>query len=844
LIVSQSGSSRTRPWVLALLVITVLGTARIAGVINNESIVPLLFVVGPLTGVVVMPWRSAIALAAIALVAFSFNTYLNPDLSVGQTLVWIGPAFVLIVVLALIRRRFAPWSGADLETGRVTIADREPFDVAQTQDVGVLLADAADRLSRAASAAYCMLFVLESGELRWVATGGPKAPPRGAPRDTAGFISVARLHELRAPTVLRASDPGVDSGAVRAAGLSRFVAVPLRAGRGVVGLACLDRPGLRLPLTLRRARLLAQAGALAALAVEGTHVSSRQTELAAQLRERSVATEALLHLGNDLRAGYELDDVLRRVCQAVVQSLGFAEAGLYLHDEQDDAMVVMVSLGGEPKADAALVRRRIPMRVFSGFLRDEFRIGNSYYRSMLRSPTTAEEDESLPYTDLGERNPDEWQSGDCLYVPLLTRDSRLMGVIDVYDPADRRPPKPETIRTLELFANQAAVAIDNAIQYEQLQAQGNRLERQLSSQRNLLKVNESMLATLEQGAVFDVIADQLKLLLDFDDMSIDKVDWETGTIHSIFARDEWENEVRAFERKIGEGLCGWVAAHGEALLLNEAENDPRGALVPGTPVEPQASIILPLKIRNEVIAVLSIDRLGGRVFLEEDFTIAKLFAGQAAVAIQNAELYEQIQQRAIKDSLTGLYNHGDFQETLAREVTRSARYEEAFSLIMLDLDHFKTVNDRFGHPEGDRVLRRVADAIRECSREADYAARYGGEEFVVILPRTSSEDAHTLADRIRIEINKIAVEQRRRFHVAASAGVADFPACGHDAKSLIAAADQALLWVKRHGRNRVAYFGALLDAGDLVPADDGAPKASAGRSASTDGAPQEPAGRA
>jgi GAF domain-containing protein len=267
------------------------------------------------------------------------------------------------------------------------------------------------------------------------------------------------------------------------------------------------------------------------------------------------------------------------------------------------------------------------------------------------------------------------------------------------------------------------VAIDNAIQYEQLQAQGNRLERQLSSQRNLLKVNESMLATLEQGAVFDVIADQLKLLLDFDDMSIDKVDWETGTIHSIFARDEWENEVRAFERRIGEGLCGWVAAHGEALLLNEAENDPRGALVPGTPVEPQASIILPLKIRNEVIAVLSIDRLGGRVFLEEDFTIAKLFAGQAAVAIQNAELYEQIQQRAMKDSLTGLYNHGDFQETLAREVTRSARYEEAFSLVMLDLDHFKGVNDRFGHPEGDRVLRRVADAIRECSREADYAAR-------------------------------------------------------------------------------------------------------------------------
>jgi diguanylate cyclase (GGDEF)-like protein len=802
--------------VLALLVATILVAARISDTLSEDSLIPLLFVLGPLAGVVMVPWRSAIALATITLAAFSFTIYRNPHLSVAHTLVWMGPVFVVIIALALIRRRYAPWSGSDLETGRVTIANQAPPDGVQAYDVGVLLADVADQLSRAASAKRCTLFVLDGDDLRWVATGGPKAPPRGAAHEAAAFATVARVRELREPTILSSSDDGVDAAALRAAGVSRFVALPLRGGRGVVGLACLEQHALSVPLMPGQARKLVRVGALAALAIEGTRVSNRQTELAGQLRDRSVTTEALLHLGNDLRATNEVGDVLRRVCQAVVESLGYRESALYLYDEQDDAMVVFVSIGGAPVADGAFPNRRIPMRVFSGFMRDEFRIGNSYFRSMLRSPTTPEEDEFVPFTKLDERAPDEWQSGDCLFVPLLTRDSRLMGVIDAYDPADRRPPTPEAIRTLELFANQASVAIDNALQYEKLQAQGKRLERQIGSQRNLLKVNESMLATLDQNAVFDVIADQLKLLLDFDDMSIDRVDWESGKLTSIFARDEWEPEVRAFERKIGEGLCGWVAEHGEALLLNEAEKDPRGVLVPGTPVEPQASIILPLEVQNRVIGVLSIDRSGSRVFLEEDFQTAKLFAGQAAVAIQNAKLYKEIQERAIRDSLTGLFNHGDFQETLAREVTRSARYEEPFSLIMLDLDHFKTVNDRFGHPTGDKVLRHVADAIREVSRDADYAARYGGEEFVVLLPRTSSEDACHLAERIRVEINKIVVEQRRRFRVAASAGVADFPACGQDARSLVAAADRSLLWVKRHGRNRVAYFGALRDTGELA----------------------------
>ena len=125
---------------------------------------------------------------------------------------------------------------------------------------------------------------------------------------------------------------------------------------------------------------------------------------------------------------------------------------------------------------------------------------------------------------------------------------------------------------------------------------------------------------------------------------------------------------------------------------------------------------------------------------------------------------------------------------------------------MMDLDHFKRVNDRFGHPRGDHVLRRVAAILGATTREADYAARYGGEEFAVLLPQTSPADARLLAERIRAQVRDIVVEPGDAFRVSASIGVADFPACGLDAKTILGAADTALLWAKRRGRNCVLYY--------------------------------------
>ncbi len=183
---------------------------------------------------------------------------------------------------------------------------------------------------------------------------------------------------------------------------------------------------------------------------------------------------------------------------------------------------------------------------------------------------------------------------------------------------------------------------------------------------------------------------------------------------------------------------------------------------------------------------------------------------------QYAELEEhhkKAKEMANTDGLTGLKNHGHFQRYLHHEIDRARRYERPLSLIMIDLDFFKQVNDNFGHQKGDTVLKNVGRILMEECRDVDYVARYGGEEFVVIMPEITAANAMKAADRLRARIESLYMEVNLPEHqTGASLGVADFPVCATDNTSLIAAADGALLFAKRQGRNRVAYFRDLSDA--------------------------------
>ena len=193
----------------------------------------------------------------------------------------------------------------------------------------------------------------------------------------------------------------------------------------------------------------------------------------------------------------------------------------------------------------------------------------------------------------------------------------------------------------------------------------------------------------------------------------------------------------------------------------------------------------------------------GRPFNAEELDLLRLLAAQTTLALENVELHYQVRRQAVTDELTGLGNYASFQELLTSEIEQVKRYGESLGLIMLDLDDFKSVNDSFGHQQGDAVLKAVARALRENCRDADAPVRYGGDELAVILPHTPLEGASVIAERVRSAIERLEIPRldgEGSLRVTASIGVS--AATGGDKDELITEADQALYSAKRGGKNR------------------------------------------
>ena len=229
----------------------------------------------------------------------------------------------------------------------------------------------------------------------------------------------------------------------------------------------------------------------------------------------------------------------------------------------------------------------------------------------------------------------------------------------------------------------------------------------------------------------------------------------------------------------------------------DPEADPRlAALLPFA----RNIAIFPMSAEGKPVGVLAVEHPGRTGKIERRVVeMVTQFAAHAALALENASLYQLVQKQAETDALTGIPNRRTFESTLEREMSRAARSGEQVTLAMFDIDHFKNLNDTYGHQTGDDVLKKVAQALALTCRDFDTPARYGGEEFVVVLPACSSKESLAVAERLRQAISQIEAVTP----VTASAGVATFPTHATDMPSLIKAADEALYESKRGGRDRV-----------------------------------------
>jgi diguanylate cyclase (GGDEF)-like protein len=190
-----------------------------------------------------------------------------------------------------------------------------------------------------------------------------------------------------------------------------------------------------------------------------------------------------------------------------------------------------------------------------------------------------------------------------------------------------------------------------------------------------------------------------------------------------------------------------------------------------------------------------------RVWQENELLLLRTVADQVTIAVSHARLFAQSQQQALTDGLTGCFNRRSFELQLEKDLHHATRTRQSLSLIMIDVDHFKRVNDSFGHDTGDVALRMIADGLREGLRGGDTASRYGGEEFTVILPQADLAGALLAAERLRVRIE--TTEFPRVGTLTISLGVATFPLQASSRDSLVTAADRALYEAKRSGRNRV-----------------------------------------
>jgi diguanylate cyclase (GGDEF)-like protein/excisionase family DNA binding protein len=399
-----------------------------------------------------------------------------------------------------------------------------------------------------------------------------------------------------------------------------------------------------------------------------------------------------------------------------------------------------------------------------------------------------------------------------LVVPMVFEE-RSVGVIAL-SKLGRDQFSTDDLQTMTIFAGYAAQAIANARAYERLELQSTELARQLQSQRRLLEINERLQSTLDRGNVLESIADGLRSVVHYDNLSIYRIDNANRMLVPVLTRERHAEQIMSYSVPFGRGLMGWAVEHREPVLANDALNDPRAIQIPGTPPDPEALAVVPLVADGEVIGCMNISRVGGEEshFSEADFELVKLFAGQASIALRNAEEHQAISARADTDALTGLGNHGLFQRTLADALagsdgaaTRPRRRRRArsapLSLLMMDLDRFKSYNDRLGHPAGDALLHAVGTAIYGAARSEDRVYRYGGDEFVLILPGVDVDGAASVGERVRQAVARLTAKDRAP--VTITVGVAAFPADAADKNDLIAAADTALYYGKQSGEDRV-----------------------------------------
>ncbi len=339
------------------------------------------------------------------------------------------------------------------------------------------------------------------------------------------------------------------------------------------------------------------------------------------------------------------------------------------------------------------------------------------------------------------------------------------------------------------------------------EAAGTQPTRQIQELTIFHDVAKALTASLDLDSILQTIMEKMAEYFRPDTWSLLMVDEHKDELYFAIAVGAAAEALKDVRLKMGEGIAGWVAKHGEQVILADVESDPRFSkrVDDATHSETRSIICLPLRSRLRVLGVIQLVNANISQFNGQELFFLQALCDYAAIAIENVRWVEKIQELTITDDCTGLYNARHLYKTLDTEVYRSSRFGYEFSVLFIDLDHFKQVNDTYGHLVGSKLLAEIGFLVKAQLRLIDFAFRYGGDEFVVLLPQTGKDQALVVAKRLQdaLRASVFCRDEGLKLSVRASIGLATYPHDARDAHDIIRQADEMMYLVKNTTRDNI-----------------------------------------
>jgi diguanylate cyclase (GGDEF)-like protein len=326
-------------------------------------------------------------------------------------------------------------------------------------------------------------------------------------------------------------------------------------------------------------------------------------------------------------------------------------------------------------------------------------------------------------------------------------------------------------------------------------------------------VAKALTSSLDLDTILQTILEKMAAYFKPATWSLLMLDETSEDLYYTVAVGKGCESINALKLKSGESLARWVIEHGQALVIQDVNQDER--IEPASKDEffaaPCSVVCMPVRTGGKVLGIMQLVNIDMQRYTPSEMLLQAL-ADYAAIAIENARAVNRIQELSITDDCTGLYNARHLFTVLSEELHRSERFGYEFSLLFLDLDHFKAVNDEYGHLMGSKLLGQVGQSLRENLRLVDAAFRYGGDEFAILLPQTGKDAALLVARRLMamFRTKEWLAGQGFSLLLRASIGIACYPADGTTPQTMVHRADELMYEVKQAGRDNIAVAGVGL----------------------------------